>query len=228
MKQKLFSRKTQLSAMLLHESKAIAVVVRIIAFALLMVAGANFAWAVSYLDNTPPPKYDDSKTNYYLQQLKGKRLKLASEVKKSLPPHMLDFVNKYEQVRLYKNEDMLAELIHPASKACEEDYNTEYFAQIRYFYLTEKLPAGYRLEILPVREDKQWELKNKLGTPLPPTHVMYIEFKIADNEDGSIEIEGWQRFLREETFPEPRMYELVRCPTREDMKIMREQANPSQ
>lgn len=171
-----------------------------------------------------PHEFGEGKTNHYLSIRKGRQMRLAEEVKKELPPHQRDFVEKYERVKLYKDEDLLAELVHPASKACEDDSNTDYFNELRLFYLHESLPKGYRMEILPVAADKQWPLRNRLGTPLPPTHVMYMEFKVADLEEDGLEIEGLQRFLREETFPELRMYELVRCPSEEDLKAFRESA----
>lgn len=161
-----------------------------------------------------PADYDEEKTNYYLSK-KREKPELAEVVIPMLPAHQRTFVEGYQKVKRQKDKKVLESIIHPASKACESDKNRDYFDYMREFYLTEELPEGYRLQILVVDEEKRWPLKLRLGMPLAPTHVMYMEFRNGDD------IEGWQRYLREETYPQPALYELVRCPDQETLERFR-------
>ena len=108
----------------------------------------------------------------------------------------------------------LERVTHPASRACENDSNHDYFDNLRQFYLTEDLPYDYSLVVLQVKPEMQQKLKRRLQLPVPPTHVMYMEF-------GS---EGWQRFLRREVEDgKESYYEVMKCPTPEMLQELREQ-----
>lgn len=161
-----------------------------------------------------PDDFDKDKTNHYLTELK-KDLPKDTEFKASLPDHFKDFIEKYERIKWYKDIDALEDTIHPASNACENERNRDYFGYIREFYLSEILPREYHAKLIEVDKEKQWKLKERLNFPLPPTHILYIEYK-----DGNY-IEGLQRFLREETYPKLRVYELVKCPDEETLKQFR-------
>jgi len=162
----------------------------------------------------PPPEpdaYDQEKSNYYLMEAREKS-KLATDIMQELPAHYREFVQRYERIKWYKDMDALEAVIHPASAACENEENKAFFDYMRYFYLSESLPKGYRLQIMPVDRQKRWALKERLSLPLPPTHILYMEFRVENH------VEGIQRFLREETEPETRLYELVKCPDAETLE----------
>ena len=163
-----------------------------------------------------PGDFNSDQANFYLQKVKP-RAPRADQVKAELEPHQRQFIERYERVKWYKDADMLEEIIHPASKACENDKNADYFHYIRQFYLNETLPREYHLQLMPVAEDKQWALKERLDFPLPPTHLLYMEYK-----DGEF-IEGLQRFLREEEYPEKRLYEIIKCPDAETLEQFHQQ-----
>jgi hypothetical protein len=125
------------------------------------------------------------------------------QVFSKMPKHLQNFVSAYEKVKRLSDTELLETLIHPASLACENEKTKLYFDTMRQFYLSEELPWDYEIGVYEVRRDMRDKLKRRLRVPVAPTHVMYIEF-----EDM-----GWQRFLREEAEPEPRFYEVIKCPT---------------
>ena len=161
---------------------------------------------------------EEDYANYYIG-VERKGLLTFTEALDQLTPHEKQFLLDYRAVRVEKDEKRLETLIHPDSKACENEMRAPYFAGIREFYLTEFFPEeSFKVKYFPVQEEKQWSLKQRLEFPAPPTHILYIEY-----EDGEY-IEGLQRYLREETYPEKRFYELVKCPSVASMEKMRLEA----
>jgi hypothetical protein len=166
-------------------------------------------------EQSVPDKYAPDLTNHYLteerQKVRDVRLVLPT-----LPRYQQDFITNYVKVKRHKDDVLLKELIHPASRACENEENLDYFDYLREFYLTEELPDIFAMSLMPIDEKKRWPLKQRLGFPVEPTHVLFIEY-------GEKEIEGLQRYLRKETYPKKRMYEVVKCPDRQTLKEFREQ-----
>lgn len=135
-----------------------------------------------------------------------------------MPEHRKQFIENYRDVRQNKDAKLLESLIHPSSKACENEMRAPYFEGLREFYLTEHFPEVFKIKFFALPKEKRWALKQRMEFPEAPTHIMYIEY-----QDGEY-IEGLQRFLREEEYPEKRFYELVKCPSEASMKVMREDA----
>lgn len=165
-----------------------------------------------------PDKYTPDKTNYYLQE-KRTEASLVSEVLPKLPKHQREFVENYIKVKEFRDDVLLRELIHPASRACENEDNTDYYDYLRYFYLHEELPKQFRLQLMEIDPKKQEALQKRLQLPAIPTHVMFIEYQ----GEGDM-VEGLQRYLREELKPQPRLYELVKCPDAATLEEFRRQA----
>jgi hypothetical protein len=163
-----------------------------------------------------PDKYSAEMTNHYLTQDRPKA-PLASELLPKLPAHQREFVENYVKVKKFKDDALLKELIHPESRKCENEDNVDYYDYLRYFYLHEELPEVFRLQIMKIDSNKQKYLQERLGYPEKPTHVMFIEYGEGEN------IEGLQRYLREENTPRKRMYELVKCPDAKTLRQFREQ-----
>ncbi len=162
-----------------------------------------------------PNKYEKDLTNYYLTEARAKA-PMVKEVLPKLPAHQREFVENYVKVKRFQDDVLLKDLIHPASRACENDENLDYFDYIRHFYLTEELPEEFRLQIMAIDKKKQWPLKQRLSFPVSPTHVMFIEYGEGQN------IEGLQRYLREESSPKKQMFEVVKCPDATTLKEFRE------
>ncbi len=161
-----------------------------------------------------PDRFGAEMTNHYLEENRQKA-PLASELLPKLPKYQREFVENYVKVKRYQDDVLLRDLIHPESRKCENDDNVDYFDYLRYFYLHEELPEVFRLQIMEIDPKKQAALQKRLGMPAAPTHVMFIEYG-----EGKM-IEGLQRFLREEKEPEPRLYELVKCPDEATLKAFR-------
>jgi hypothetical protein len=185
-----------------------------IALAALMLSSSALAVEPEHI----PDRFQQDTTNYYLQENRPKA-PLASEVLPKLPAHQRQFVNDYVKVRHFRDDVLLADLIHPASRRCENDSNRDYYDYLRMFYLTEEIPAVFRLQILEIDPKKQDALQRRVQMPLPPTHVMFIEYGEGQN------IEGLQRYLREEKEPKLKLYELVKCPDEATLKEFRQQQN---
>jgi hypothetical protein len=147
-------------------------------------------------------------TEHYLITKRPESIPIQ-EIYPGLSDAQKTFVTAYEKVKRQKDAQTLESIIHPVSLACETKENKDFFDAMRNYYLSEELPFDYALQIVPVREEMQQALKRRISMPVPPTHVMYIEF--GDT--------GWQRFLRLEKEPEERYYELVKCP---DEKMLQE------
>jgi hypothetical protein len=75
---------------------------------------------------------------------------------------------------------------------------------------------------MPIDAAKQSALQKRLGFPAIPTHVMFIEYGEGEN------IEGLQRYLREEAKPTRRLYELVKCPDDATLKAFRAELESTQ
>ena len=168
-------------------------------------------------EDAPPQGEKEGYANFYIN---GKRdgLELFWKAAETMQPHEKQFVLDYRAVRKDKNEELLEKLIHPASKACENEMRAPYFEGIREFYLNETFPEIFKIKFFPVAQEKRWPLKQRLEFPASPTHIMYIEY-----QDGDY-IEGLQRFVREESYPEKRFYELVKCPSELSLNRMRIEA----
>lgn len=165
--------------------------------------------------DAPPEGAPEDYVNYYLDQ---KRDGLKPFLEADLQPHESSFIMDYRLVRKDKDIELLNRIIHPASLACENEMRAPYFEGIREFYLNEYFPDDFELKYFPLNEDKGWELKNRMEFPVSPTHILYIEYR-----DGQYK-EGLQRFLRFEEYPEPKLYELVKCPSEASMEAMRSDA----
>lgn len=171
-------------------------------------------WAEKPLPN--PDKYSKEMTNHYLAEGRPKA-PLASELLPKLPKHQREFVENYVKVKRFKNDVLLRDLIHIESRKCENDENVEYYDYLRDFYLNEELPEVFRLQMMEIAPHKQQALQKRLGYPVAPTHVMFIEYGEGEN------IEGLQRYLREETKPKKQMFEVVKCPDAATLKQFYEQ-----
>ncbi|GEM_PF-5416835 len=167
--------------------------------------------------DAPPQGDPEDYANYYLG-VERKGLEPFWKASVNMPKHQSEFVMNYRDVRQKKDKKLLEEIIHPASKACETEDRADYFATIREFYLNEHFPETFKIKFFSLAEEKRWPLKQRLEFPAAPTHIMYIEYK-----DGEY-IEGLQRFVREEDYPEKRFYELVKCPSETSMAKMRAEA----
>ncbi len=166
------------------------------------------------IENDAPAKGAPEDTaNYYLG-VKRDGLEPFWKASVSMAKHEREFVNNYRDVRLNKNAQLLEKMIHSASKACENEMRAPYFDSMREFYLNEPFPETFKVKIFPVQADRRWELKRRMEFPVAPTHILYIEYK-----DGEY-TEGLQRYIREETYPEPRFFELMKCPSEKAMKEM--------
>lgn len=190
-------------------------------FAGCIMACGLFALSAYASEQSIPNQYSPNLTNFYLAKPREKA-DYVKDVLPKLPKHQREFVENYVKVKRFQDDVLLKDLIHPASRACENDENLDYFDYIRWFYLTEELPEIFRLQILEIAPDKTEALKKRLGYPIAPTHVMFIEY----GEDNRIE--GLQRYLREERKPVKRIYELVKCPDAETLKTFRQQMEHTQ
>lgn len=170
------------------------------------------AQAEDVLDNPPQGEREDY-ANYYIET-KRDGLEPFWKASVSMPKHQKQFVLNYRDVRLKKDAELLETILHPASKACENEMRKPYFESIREFYLTEEFPESFDIKFFPIPQEKRWPLKERLEFPVSPTHIMYIEYKNGEY------VEGLQRFVREEQYPEPRFYELVKCPSEASMQAM--------
>lgn len=164
-------------------------------------------------DDAPYQGAPEDTANYYIG-VKRDGLQPWWKAKVNLAKHEREFVENYRDVRKNKDEKLLAEVLHPATKACENEMRAPYFESMRDFYLNEYFPDAFEVKIFPVQPDRRWELKQRLEFPVAPTHVLYIEY-----QDGQYK-EGLQRYLREEEYPEKRFYELMKCPSEESMEAM--------
>ena len=174
-----------------------------------------FPLVATAAEQSVPDKYPEDLTNHYLTEERQK-VQDVRLVMPTLPSYQQEFITNYVKVKRNKDDVLLKELIHPASRACENDENLDYFDYLREFYLTEELPDIFAMSLMPIDPKKRWPLKQRLGFPVEPTHVLFIEY-------GDKEIEGLQRYLREETYPDKRMYEVVKCPDMQTLKEFREQ-----
>ena len=169
-------------------------------------------------ENDRPYQGDPKDTANYYIGVKRDGLEPFWKASVTMAKHEREFVTNYRDVRLNNNAELLEEMLHPASKACEDELRKPYFDSMRYFYLNEEFPETFKVKIFPVQKDRRWALKERMEFPVAPTHILYIEYK-----DGEY-IEGLQRFVREENYPEKRFYELVKCPSEASMTKMRAEA----
>lgn len=180
--------------------------------------GACLLWPFMLQAAEPAPQKQENYTQFYTGKKKDD-LKPFLQVLDELPPHYRNFVLNYRLAKTEQDVELLNSLFHPASLICDEDWRADYYAGLREFYLTETLPKSFDILFQPIPEAKQWPLKQKLELPVAPTHVMYIEY--AEGEYR----EGLQRYLREEQEPAPRLYEVLKCPSRRTIEAMREAAD---
>ncbi len=159
----------------------------------------------------------ESYANYYLDTKRdGLEPFWKAAVKFKL--HENNFIVNYRDMHKNKDSALLESLIHPTSKLCENEMRKPYFDSMREFYLTEKFPNDFKVKYFPIDAQKGWELKQNQEFPVAPTHILYIEYKDGDY------VEGLQRFIRYEEYPEPTMYEVLKCPSEASMAQMAAEA----
>lgn len=168
-------------------------------------------------EDAPPQGPREDYANYYINT-KREGLEPFSTASKTMPEHWSKFIFDYRDMHKDKDAALLDSLIHPASNACDDDLRHPYFESMREFYLNEPLPDGFKVKYFPIAPGRAWELAKRLEFPVLPTHILYIEY-----QDGEY-VEGLQRFIREETSPEKRMYEVMKCPSEASMKAMQAEA----
>ena len=175
-----------------------------------------FVFSVQAVD-APPQGEPEDYANYYTG-VKKDGLQPFWKALPNMSEHEKNFIVSYREMHKSKDAEILETLIHPSSLACEDDLRAPYFASMREFYLTENFPKTFEMKYFPIESEKRWPLKLRMEFPVAPTHILYIEYK----DDGYVE--GLQRFLRLEEYPQRRFYELIKCPSEASMKTMIQEA----
>ncbi len=87
-----------------------------------------------------------------------------------------DFAARYVAAVNAGSEDGIVALLHPATRACMNEANEDFFDYVLANELKRSIPDEYRLTVTPVADDETLLMAGMLGYPARPSHTLQIDF----------------------------------------------------
>ena len=125
-----------------------------------------------------------------------------------------DFVARYVAAVNAGSEDGIVALLHPATRACMDEANEEFFDYVLANELKRSIPDAYRLTVTPVADDQTLLMAGLLAYPVRPSHTLQIDF-----EDGAY---SGTTIIRYAIDDGGAWHTVIGCPTPEAVAMFRE------